>query len=179
MARPAAAARFVAPQHNGGCRRSRGTAATAWRRRTAAAGLAPRDCRHEPGAAAGPPRQWLRGDVAALDELMAESFHFVAMNGPVETKAEVVGSDGAAPAPRPLRIERLEVEPDNLLLDDGTAAVLSLLHIDASVAGRRLPERMRILSVFVRDGADGPWRLFARSITPILAPPAPPAPPAP
>jgi hypothetical protein len=118
-------------------------------------------------------QQWLRGDVAALDELMAESFHFVAMNGAVEAKAEVVGSDGAAPAPRPLRIERLEVEPDKLLLDGGTAAVLSLLHIDASVAGRRLPERMRILSVFVRDRADGPWRLFARSITPILAPPAP------
>ena len=37
-------------------------------------------------------QRWLAGDVAALDELMADEFHFVVMNGAVETKMKVIGA---------------------------------------------------------------------------------------
>jgi ketosteroid isomerase-like protein len=116
-------------------------------------------------------QQWLRSDLAALDALMADSFRFVAMNGAVESKAMVIGNDPAVPqAPRPLRIESLVVEPDELHTHGDTAVVISTMRIDGTVRGRPLPPEMRVLSVFQRDGSGG-WKLIARSITPRLAPP--------
>jgi ketosteroid isomerase-like protein len=118
-------------------------------------------------------QQWLHGDNAALRDLMADSFRFIAMNGAVETKEEVVGGgrDGSPPLQRPLQIASLQVEPETMTLHGDAAAVISLLTMDATVAGRPLPGQMRILSVFVRGDPGGRWRLVARSITPILGAP--------
>lgn len=115
--------------------------------------------------------QWRKGDRAALDALMSDDFHFVVMNGAIETKEEVVGTPGAAPQPGPLRVSSLRVEPERVLLRGDTAVVISLLHLEATVQSRPLPDRMRILSVFTTTADDPDWRLTARSITPILAPP--------
>jgi ketosteroid isomerase-like protein len=118
-------------------------------------------------------QRWLEGDVAALDALMWEEFHFIAMNGALETKNMFVGGGGEAAGhqPRVLQISELRVEPEEVLFRGETAVVISLLHIDATVRGRRLPDQMRILSVFTRAEEEPGWRLMARSITPILAPP--------
>jgi hypothetical protein len=113
-------------------------------------------------------QNWHRGDTHALAELMAPQFRFVVMNGAVETRAEVLGArELSAPrAPSPLEVRSLRVEPEQVAIQGPTAAVISTLHIDAAARGRQLPPQMRILSVFVREG--GSWKLFARSVTPIL-----------
>lgn len=76
---------------------------------------------------------------------MAEEFHFVVMNGAVETKAKVVAmpyrKEGA------LRVESLRVEPETFALRGNVAIVISVLHLDATVRGQRLAPRMRILSI--------------------------------
>jgi ketosteroid isomerase-like protein len=114
-------------------------------------------------------QQWLEGNVAALDALMAEEFHFVVMNGAVETKAEVVRWPYTGEGP--LQVQSLLVEPETFALRGNVAIVISLLHLDATARGQRVPPRMRILSIFTREEAEGSWQLTARSITPILAPP--------
>jgi len=114
-------------------------------------------------------QQWLEGNVAALDTLMAEEFHFVVMNGAVETKAEVVGWPYTGEGP--LRVQSLRVEPETFALRGNVAIVISVLHLNATARGQLLPPRMRILSVFTRDEGQADWKLTARSITPILAPP--------
>lgn len=114
-------------------------------------------------------QQWLEGDLPALNRLMTDDFRFIAMNGAVESKTDVVGGGDGPRAPRPLQISELRVEPDEVVLRGDQAIVLSTLYIQATVQGRPIPERHRIMSVFLRDGQD--WLLFARSITPVLAPP--------
>jgi ketosteroid isomerase-like protein len=113
-------------------------------------------------------RLWLRGDTAALAELMAEEYRFVVMNGAVERRAEIVGDERRT---RQISVRSLELEPGEVTIRGGTAAVISTMRLDGSVQGRPLPGRMRVLSVYTRDGEN--WRLLARSITPILAPPRP------
>jgi ketosteroid isomerase-like protein len=111
---------------------------------------------------------WHQGDIDALAQLMTPDFHFVVMNGAVETRAEVLG-EGKHAGPRgpsPLQVRSLRVEPEQVVISGPTAAVISTLHIDATARGRQLAPRMRILSVFAREEDD--WKLFARSITPIL-----------
>jgi parallel beta-helix repeat protein len=117
---------------------------------------------------------WLRGDLGRLDRLMMDEFHFIAMNGALEDKQEIVHGAGQPGdlAPRALQVQSLSVEPEEVVLRDNEAIVVSLMHIRATVRGRPIPERMRVMSVFLREGDE--WRLFARSITPILAPPGPP-----
>ncbi len=114
---------------------------------------------------------WLDGDLGRLDRLMMDEFRFIAMNGALEDKLEIV--HGAArsgdPAPRVLQVESLRVEPEEVIVRGNEAIVVSLMHIHATVRGRPIPERMKVMSVFLMEG--GEWRLFARSITPILAPP--------
>jgi ketosteroid isomerase-like protein len=119
---------------------------------------------------------WFKRDLAALDALMSEDFTFVVMNGAVETKADVVPRDRtAAPARRGrLDVQSLELKPERVTLRGNSAIVIGLLHIKATVAGRALPDTMRVLSVFTRENDDAKWRLTARSITPILAPPPAP-----
>ncbi|GAA4861055.1 nuclear transport factor 2 family protein [Luteimonas vadosa] len=120
-------------------------------------------------------QQWLRADLAALDALMAPDFHFVVMNGAVESKADVVGSDLPPEdilRTRPLQVASLRVEPEKVFVRGETAIVISLLHIEATVRERPIPERMRILSVYSRTQEDPEWRLTARSITPIQVRPA-------
>jgi ketosteroid isomerase-like protein len=114
-------------------------------------------------------QQWLEGNVAALDELMAAEFHFIVMNGAVETKAEVVSAPYTGKGP--LLVESLRVEPETFALRGNTAIVISLLHLDATARGARVAPRMRILSIFTREEGEPGWKLTARSITPILAPP--------
>lgn len=119
-------------------------------------------------------QQWLRADLAALDALMAAEFHFVVMNGALESKAEVVGSE-LAPKEilknRPLQVASLRVEPEKVFVRGQTATVISLMYIEATVRDRPIPGRMRILSVYSRTQEEPEWRLTARSITPILTPP--------
>jgi hypothetical protein len=114
-------------------------------------------------------QQWLKGNVAALDDLMAEEFHFIVMNGAVETKADVVAApysgDGA------LRVQSLRVAPETCVLRANVAIVISVLYLDATVRGQHLAPRMRILSVYTKDEIPIGWKLTARSITPILSPP--------
>lgn len=114
-------------------------------------------------------QQWLEGNVAALDELMADEFHLVVMNGAVEAKAHVVGSPYSGKGA--LRIQSLQVEPETFVLRGDVAIVISVLHLDGTARGQRLAPRMRVLSVFTRDDGPAGWKLTARSITPILAPP--------
>lgn len=114
-------------------------------------------------------QRWLDGNIAALDELMAEEFHFVVMNGAVETKADVVGSPYTGEGP--LRIRNLRVEPETFALRGNVATVISVLHLDATARGQPVAPRMRILSIFTRAEGGTDWKLTARSITPILAPP--------
>jgi len=113
---------------------------------------------------------WLASQLDELGALMDDDFRFVAMNGAVETKGHVIGTGSEPAAPRPLRIERLEVETQEVVLRGDVATVIALMHIDATVGGRPLPREMRVLSVFTRDRPEMVWRLTARSITPILAP---------
>ena len=115
-------------------------------------------------------QSWHRGDTEALARLMAPDFHFVVMNGAVETRAEILGEgpSAAGRAPSALQVRNLRVEPDRVVIRGTTAAVISTLHIDATARGRPLPPQMRVLSVFVRE--DGAWKLLARSITPLLRP---------
>lgn len=119
-------------------------------------------------------QRWLDGDIAALNTLMADGFHFVVMNGSLETKEEVVGAgEYAPPKQRRLQVRSMRVDPEKVVMHRDVAVVFSVLHIDASARGRTVAPRMRILSVFQSaDGAEG-WSLIARSITPILAPPVP------
>jgi len=119
---------------------------------------------------------WFKRDVVALDALMSEDFTFVVMNGAVETKEDVVPRDrtGATPRRGRLEVQSLELEPERVTLRGNSAVVIGLLHIKATVAGRALPETMRVLSVFTRENAETKWRLTARSITPVLAPPSAP-----
>ena len=114
-------------------------------------------------------QQWLEGNVSALDELMAEEYHFVVMNGAVESKADVVRRPYTGQGP--LRIKKLSVEPGTFALRGNVAIVISLLHLEGTARGQALPPRMRILSIFTRDEGEPDWKLTARSITPILAPP--------
>ena len=114
-------------------------------------------------------QRWLEGDLAALDELMADEFHFVVMNGAVETKAEVISAPYSGEGA--LRVQSLRVEPEMFALRGNVAVVISILHLDATVRGRPLAPRMRVLSVFTEDEGPVGWRLTARSITPIVAPP--------
>jgi ketosteroid isomerase-like protein len=111
-------------------------------------------------------QQWLEGNVSALAELMAEEFHFVVMNGAVETRAEVVAWPYTGEGP--LRVRSLRVEPETFELRGNVAIVISLLHLDATARGQPVPPRMRILSIFTRDEGQTKWKLTARSITPIL-----------
>ena len=119
---------------------------------------------------------WFKRDFAALDALMSEDFTFVVMNGAVETKTDVVPRDRtAAPTRRgALEVQSLELKPERVTLRGNSAIVFGLLHIKATVAGRALPDTMRVLSVFTRENVDAKWRLTARSITPILTPPPAP-----
>jgi ketosteroid isomerase-like protein len=110
-------------------------------------------------------RQWLRGDRGALAELMADEFRFVVMNGAVERRSDIV----ASARPRRIEVRGLDVEPGEAAIRGDTAAVISILRLDATAQGRALPERMRVLSVYTREA--GRWYLLARSITPILRPP--------
>jgi ketosteroid isomerase-like protein len=114
-------------------------------------------------------QQWLEGNLAALDELMAKEFHFVVMNGAVETKADVVAAPYSGEGA--LRVTSLKVEPETLVLRGDAAIVISVLRLEATVRGQRLPPRMRILSIFTKDAGPIGWKLTARSITPILTPP--------
>lgn len=114
-------------------------------------------------------QRWLDGDVAALDALMAEEFHFVVMNGAVESKAKVVG--GPYTGEGPLRVQSLRVQPETFAVRGNVATVISLMHIDATARGRPVPPRMRVLSIYTREEGQTNWKLTARSITPILAPP--------
>lgn len=115
-------------------------------------------------------QSWHLGDTDALAQLMAPEFHFVVMNGAIETRAEILGEGpySAGRTPSPLKVRDLHVEPDRVVIRGTTGAVISTLHIDATVRGRPLPSQMRILSVFVRE--DDGWKLLARSITPLLRP---------
>ena len=115
-------------------------------------------------------QSWHLGDTDALARLMAPEFHFVVMNGAVETRAEILGEgpDSAGRTPSPLQVRSLRAEPDRVVIRGTTGAVISTLHLDATVRGRPLPPQMRVLSVFVRE--DGAWKLLARSITPLLRP---------
>jgi hypothetical protein len=118
-------------------------------------------------------QQWLRGETAALESLMDEEFLFVAMNGAVETKDDVVrGPSAGRTGPRPLHVSSLRAEPQRVVVRGTAAVVISLLHIDATIRGRPLPELMRVLSVFTRGDENEGWVLTARSITPIVSPPA-------
>lgn len=114
-------------------------------------------------------RQWLESDVSALDELMAEDFHFVAMNGALEPKSLVVGAGATAGGgERALQVESVEIEPERVFSRGNSAVVIGLMRIDATVRGRPLPNRMRVLSVYTKEDTDRGWRLTARSITPVL-----------
>ena len=115
-------------------------------------------------------QSWHRGDTEALAELMAPEFHFVVMNGALETRAEILGEGPFSEnrRPSPLQVRNLHVDPEQVVIRGTTAAVISTLQIDATVRGRQLPSQMRILSVFTRE--DGSWKLLARSITPMLGP---------
>ena len=114
-------------------------------------------------------RQWLASDVSALDELMADDFHFVAMNGALEPKSLVVGAgEAAGGGERALQVEDLEIEPERVFSRGNSAVVIGLMRIDATVRGRPLPDRMRVLSVYTKEDTDRGWRLTARSITPVL-----------
>jgi ketosteroid isomerase-like protein len=115
-------------------------------------------------------QSWHRGDTDALAELMAPEFHFVVMNGALETRAEILGEDIRPEdrVPSPLQVRNLRVEPERVLIRGATAAVISILHIDATARGRQVPPQMRILSVFTREGEG--WTLLARSITPMQQP---------
>jgi ketosteroid isomerase-like protein len=119
---------------------------------------------------------WFKRDLTALDALMSEDFTFVVMNGAVETKDDVVPRDRTATTPRRgrLEVQSLDLKPERVTLRTNTAVVIGLLHIKATVAGRALPETMRVLSVFTKENDEAKWRLTARSITPILIPPSAP-----
>jgi ketosteroid isomerase-like protein len=117
---------------------------------------------------------WFKRDLAALDALMSEDFTFIVMNGAVETKGDVVPREQTAATPRRgrLEVQSLDLEPERVTLRGNSAVVIGLLHIKATVAGRALPDTMRVLSVFTKEKHDAKWRLTARSITPVLAPPS-------
>jgi hypothetical protein len=119
-------------------------------------------------------QRWLERDLSALDGLMAPEFHFVVMNGTLEPKELILGSGPSSDSPgtRALQVSSLSIEPEEVLLRGGTAVVIGRMSIDATVAGRALPNQMRVLSVFVRDEPQERWQLMARSITPIMVPPA-------
>lgn len=112
-------------------------------------------------------RMWQQGDFEGLGTLLDSDYRFVAMNGAVEARDHVLGAGGR---PRAVEVRSLVVTPDEAVMHDDLAILLSTMEIDATVAGRLLPPRMRVLSVYRGDG-DG-WRLMARSITPILQPPS-------
>ncbi len=116
-------------------------------------------------------QSWLERDHDALRAVMAPEFHFVVMNGALETRAEILGEgmDVSARGPSPLSVRRVTVQPQQVMIRGTTATVISIMDIDASVRGRPLPPRMRVLSVFSREDDDN-WMLLARSITPILQP---------
>lgn len=113
-------------------------------------------------------QQWLNGNVSALDELMAQEFHFVVMNGAVESKEQIVCCPYTGAGP--LRIQSLRVEPETFALRGDVAIVISVMYLDATARGQPLLPRMRVLSVFTRDEGNSGWTLTARSITPVLAP---------
>jgi ketosteroid isomerase-like protein len=116
--------------------------------------------------------QWLNGNVSILDELMAEEFHFVVMNGAVETKEQVVCCPYTGAGP--LRVQGLRVEPETFALRGDVAIVISLMYLDAMARGQPVLPRMRVLSIFTKDEGGSGWTLTARSITPILAAPGDP-----
>jgi hypothetical protein len=117
-------------------------------------------------------QQWLARDVGALSRLMDDAFRFVAMNGAVESRAHVLGAGGTGSAapPSPMTVRSITVHPEEIVVRADTGIVISTIHIDASVRGRPLPPRMRVLTVFTRNGED--WTLLARSVTPIQQRPA-------
>jgi len=112
---------------------------------------------------------WLDGDAEALGKLMKDDYRFVAPNGAVETKAYVTGVD--PDSVRMLQVESMTVSPQEVVLGDNRAIVISVIEMDATVAGRPAPGRLRVLSVFEREDADSAWRLAARSTTPVRTPP--------
>lgn len=114
-------------------------------------------------------RWWLDGDTEALEKLMKDDYRFVAPNGAVETKAYVTGVDPNSV--RMLQVESMTVSPQEVILGDNRAIVIAVIEMDATVAGRPAPGRLRVLSVFEREDADAAWRLAARSTTPIRTPP--------
>jgi hypothetical protein len=105
-------------------------------------------------------------DPDKADELMAGEFHFVVMNGAVETREQVVCCPYTGAGP--LRVRSLRVEPQSFALRGDVAVVISLMHLDATARGQPVPPRMRVLSIYTRDGPIPGWTLTARSITPIL-----------
>lgn len=117
--------------------------------------------------------RWLARDTIYLDRLMAESYLFVAMNGALETKGHVTGrgADPTAVRQSPLRVQSLRAEPEQLILEGNTAVVIGTVFIEAMAGGRPIPNRMRSLSTFVRRSRGEPWRLVARSLTPLLSAP--------
>ena len=117
--------------------------------------------------------RWLARDTIYLDRLMADSYLFVVMNGALETKDHVIGrgADPTAARQSPLRVQSLRAEPEQLILEGNSAVVIGTLFIEAMVGGRPVPNRMRSLSTFVRRSRGEPWRLVARSLTPMLSAP--------
>jgi hypothetical protein len=113
-------------------------------------------------------QQWMEGELAELSRLMVPEFRLVVMNGNVERREDVVGTPGIDREPSPLSVRSLAVQPDDIIVRDDTAIVISTMNIDASVRGRPLNPLMRVLSVYTRR--EGGWSLQARSITPVLRP---------
>jgi ketosteroid isomerase-like protein len=50
-----------------------------------------------------------------------------------------------------LEVQSLELKPERVTLRGNSAVVIGLLHIKATVAGRALPDTMRVLSVFTKE----------------------------
>jgi ketosteroid isomerase-like protein len=63
----------------------------------------------------------------------------------------------------------VRVETQEVVLRGDVATVIALMHIEATVGGRPLPREMRVFSMYNRERRGAEWKLFARSITPVLA----------
>lgn len=110
-------------------------------------------------------QRWLAGDLAELSRIMSPEFRFVVMNGAVERREDVIGPRDGRKGPPALSTRSIAVHPDEIIVQNDTAIVISTMNIDATVNGRPLSPLMRVLSVFTRSGNE--WKLLARSITPV------------
>jgi ketosteroid isomerase-like protein len=108
----------------------------------------------------------IKGDTKALDAVLADDWVVVGPTGEVETKRQ----QAKKLKDRSLVFEAIDPREVKVRVHGGTAIVMGLYHIKATVNGRTVDGDFRNTGVFNKQA--GTWRCVFNQVTPVAGPPA-------